>query len=261
MCSIEFSKLVSKIITELKKNEEENLDIIKDLCPYISPKDDEKVLLFSKDQLKAIDAHNDIRRLFKEDLRECLRWNEFSLLEEIIKYINSSVCKSLLSQYKQNIEYRMKLKEIYDNFEKEKCSQPEGYSEMVAIIKDKNFFEITLEEYNEIKEFTAKHCGVKSWFLSRFVETLPFYSLLIKWFVPLSVVSYMVKIATDNTDIFIGKNFVYLKISSVVVFDKRDNVRKFIDNAYVIRMYICTVHTCKCVYCITNKNILDLYCK
>ena len=59
-----FSKLVSKIITELKKNEEENLDIIKDLCPYISPKDDEKVLLFSKDQLKAVDAHNDIRRLF-----------------------------------------------------------------------------------------------------------------------------------------------------------------------------------------------------
>ena len=235
---------MSKIIIELKKNETENLDIIKDLCPHLSPEDDEKVSFFSKDQLKAIDACNDIRRMFKEHLCDCWRWNEFTFLEEIIKFINSSDCKSLLSQYRQNIEYKMKLKIIFDHCKKEKCSPPEGYSEMVAIIKDKNFFEITLEEYNEIKEFTAKHCGVKSWFLSPFVEMSPFCSVLIKWLVPLSAVSYMVRIATDNTDVFIGKNIVYLKISSIMVFDKRDNVRKFIDSMYVTYtvhryVYIC----------------------
>ena len=232
-CSIEFGKLVREIIKELQKNEEESLEAIKDICPYLSPKDDEKVLLFNKDQLKDIDDCNNIRRMFRENLRDCWRWDDFSLLEQIVKVINSNNCKSLLSQYKQSMVYTMKLQAIYECCKQQKCSLPEGYSEMVTIISDKNFYEITLKEYHELKDFTAKHCGVEPWFISPFVEASPLFSVLIKWHVPLIAVSHMIKKATENDKIFMEENFVYLKISSVIVFDKRDKV-----SLYVV--YLCS---------------------
>ena len=118
----------------------------------------------------------------------------------------------------------MKLQIIYDHCKQEKQRLPAGYTAMVAIIKNKNFYQITLEEYCQLKEFTSIHCGVESLFLSPFAEASPYSSVLLKWFVPLMAVSYMVKMATENIDVFVKENFVYLKISSVVVLDTRDNV-------------------------------------
>jgi len=200
------------------------LEIIKDLCPYLTAKDDDKVLLFNEDQLKAIDACSDLKTMFRENLRRCWRWDDFLLLEKIIQIIDSDVCKSLLSQYQQALDYKMKLQVIYDHCKQEKENLPEGYSAMVAIIKGKNFCNITLEEYSQLKEFTSKYCGIDSWFLPPFVKASSHSSVLLKWFVPLMAVSYMVKMATENIDVFVKENFVYLKISSVVVLDTRDNV-------------------------------------
>ena len=112
--SIEFSILLLKIITELEKNEKSNLEFIKDLCTYLSPKDDQTALLFSGDQLKAIDGCNDIKSLFRE-IRGCWRWDDFSLLEKIVQCIGTSDCKSLVSQYHQNLDYKMKLHMIYED--------------------------------------------------------------------------------------------------------------------------------------------------
>ena len=226
--SIEFGILLRKVIIELKKNETESLEIIKDLCPHFTAKNDKEVLLFSEAQLKAINACDDIKRMFNENLRGCFRWDDLSLLETLVKLIGSSVCKSLLCKYQQSLNYKMKLKEIYEHCREEKSSLPEGYSAMVAIIKGKNFFDITLEEYNELKEFTSKHCGVDSSFLSPFAEASPYFSMLLKWFVPLSAVSYMVKMTSCSIDLFVKKDFLYLKISSVVIFDKRNNVRTYV---------------------------------
>ena len=221
--SIEFGILVREIIRELKKNESENLEIIKDLCPYLTAKDDEKVLLFSEEQLRAIDCCSDIRRMFKENLRGCWRWDDFSLLNRIVQYVNSSVCKALLNKYKQNLNVKMRLKEICEHCKKEKCSLPDEYSAMFAIV-EKNFFEITLEEYSELKKFTSQYCGVDLPFMSPLVSAGPYSSVLFEWYIPLTAISYMVKVATSNADIFIRRGFVLLKISSAVIFDNRVNV-------------------------------------
>ena len=221
--SIEFGMLMREIVRELKKNEDESLEVIKDLCPYLTARDDKEVLLFSSDELRAIDGCSDIRRMFKENLRECWRWDDFSLLTKIVHYINSSVCKSLLNKYQQNLNYKMKLKEICEHCMQEKRDLPDGYSAMFAIV-EKNFFEITLEEFLELKDFTSRYCGVDSWFMSPLVSAGPYSSILFEWYIPLTAISYMVKVATSNTDVFIQRGFVLLKISSAMIFDKRVDV-------------------------------------
>ena len=212
-----------EIITELKKNESENLEIIKDLCPYLTAKDDEKVFLFSEEQLRAIDHCSDLRKMFRVNLRGCWRWDDFSFLHRIVQYVNSSVCKALLDKYQQNLNYKMRLQEICEYCKKEKCSLPDEYSAMFAIVK-KNFLEITLEEYSELKKFTSQHCGVDLLFMSPLVSAGPYSSVLFEWYIPLTAIAYMVKVATSNADIFIQKGFVLLKISSAVIFDNRVNV-------------------------------------
>ena len=137
--SIEFGILVREIIRELKKNESENLEIIKHLCRYLTARDDEKALLFSEEQLRAIDHCSDLRRMFKENLRGCWRWDDFTLLYKIVQYVNSSVCKALLNKYQQNLNYKMRLKEICEHCQEEKCNLPDEYSAMFAIV-EKNFF-------------------------------------------------------------------------------------------------------------------------
>ena len=222
-----------EIIKELKKNEDDNLEIIKDLCPYLTAKDDEKVSLFSTDELKAIDVCSDIRRMFKENLRECWRWDDFSFLNKIIRYINSSVCKSLLDKYQQSLCYKMKLKEICEHYKQAKKDLPDGYSAMFAIV-EKNFVEITLKEYLELKNFTSRYCGVDPMFMSPFVSAGPYSSIMFEWFIPLTAISYMVKVATSNADIFIQEGFVLLKISSAMIFDRRADVS--------------SIHLCICLY-------------
>ena len=215
--------LMREIIRELKKNENESLEVIKDLCPYLTARDDEKVLLFSADELRAIDGCSDIRRMFKENLRECWRWDDFSLLTKLVQYINSSVCKSLLNKYQQSLNYKMKLKEICEHRRQEKRDLPDGYSAMFAIV-EKNFFEITLEEFLELKDFISRYCGVEPWFMSPVVNAGPYSSILFEWYIPLTAISYMVKVATSNTDVFIQRSFVLLKISSAMIFDRRVDV-------------------------------------
>ena len=222
--SIEFGILLMKIIRELLKNESENLEIIKDLCPYLTPKNDKTVFLFNTEQLKGISECNNLKTMFQENLRGCWRWDDFSLLKKLVNLFESSVCKELLQQYEQALDCAMKLQAIYEHCKQDNNELPEGYAKMVVIIKDKNFLDITLEEYQILKEFTAQHCEIPSYFLSPFTQASK-SSLLLEWFVPLTAVSYMIEKATNNSDFFVKEGFVYLEISSNMIFDNSDNVR------------------------------------
>ena len=94
---------------------------------------------------------------------------------------------------------------------------------MFAIV-DKNFFEITLEEYTKLKEFTAQYCGVEPIFMSPFTKATTQSSVFFEWAIPRTAVSYMAKVAATNTDIFIEEGFMVLQIASSVIFDTRKNV-------------------------------------
>ena len=223
--SAEFSILLVSIMKELEKNEVENLKTIKNMCAFLTVNDNSDALLFNEDQHDNIKACNDINVLFTKHLRGCWRWDDFSLLKAIIQYLGSDKCEELLSQYESKICYKMKLQDIYEQCMRDNLAIPTGFDEMVAIVSNKIFSRITKEEYDELKQFVAKHLGVKEYVI------YPFYkmgesSLLLEWSIPSTAVSHIVEAATRNSFMFIINAFVYLRVSTKVIVDrrKRENV-------------------------------------
>ena len=96
---------------------------------------------------------------------------------------------------------------------------------MVAIIDKKIFSSITKEEYDELKQFISQHCGVEPYVMSPFSKASPFSSVVFEWFIPVSAVPYMIETTKTNVIMFTKGMFLYLKISSTVIFDLRENVR------------------------------------
>jgi len=244
--SNDFSILMASVIKELKKNESENLEIIKDICSYLPTKDNPDVLLFNEEELKAIIACNQIRVLFRQHLRGCWRWDEFSILKAIIQHLDSDICEKLLSQYELKFYCQMKLEEIYEQCKEDKLDIPRGYHRLVAVVRNKIFSRITKDEYDELKGFIAENCGVNE------CTIFPFYkaaesSLRLEWSIPSTAISLMVKTATRNFFKFIMNSFVYLRISTKVIIDRRkfNNVRMYCTNAILINVTVlCTyVHT------------------
>ena len=208
---------------QLQQNEAENLDFIQGMCSHLTidvNEENSDVLLFNDDQLDAICKCGTVRILFRTKLRHCWRWDDFSLLKAIVQAVGSLACVSLLEQYEQKLDSKMKLQEIFDFCVQEVCSLPEGYEEMVAIISNKLFYQITKEEYEKIKQFTSEHCRVKPYVLLPF-KRVSSSSLLVVWPIPSTAVSYMIYMATTNVDSFMNKSFIYLKISTSVIIDQR----------------------------------------
>ena len=232
--SFEFAKLVEKIISELEKNEKYNLDYIIKICGHLSVEDDPAVLLFNGSQLEAIKYCNDLRALFVE-LRHFWRWDNLSLLEEIVQSVGSEFCKLFLSEYRQNLDYKMELRKIYDHFQKEKCL-PDGYTSVFAE-PGRAYCEIALDGYSELMQFTSQCCGVKQMFMLPFARPLSDSSVLFEWFIPLKIISYMIKKATDNISTFTQKGFVFLKIDSTEIFDLRIK-SVHVSNGYIYRIKI-----------------------
>ena len=220
--SIEFGIFVNKIINQLQENEVENLKLITDMCSVLTIESDEEnsdVLLFNHNQLVAIRQCDTIRTLFTTKLRHCWRWDDFSLLKDIIQAVGCPTCELLLNQYEQKLDSQMKLKEIYESCVQGGCHLPEEYEKMVAIIRNKQFHKITKEEYDEIKQFTSEYCGVKPYVLLPFAKASS-SSLLIVWLIPSTAVPVMIYMATANVNSFVKKSFVFLQISSSIIVDK-----------------------------------------
>ena len=224
MASTEFGFLLSNIIKELSKNEGENLEQIKDVCSCLTINDDSSALLFNEDQQEEINACGNIRTLFRKNLRPCWRWDDFAILKKLVQSLDSTDhCVELIHQYEMKIYSEIKLQDIHEHCKQESKDLPEGYHKMVAIVKNRSFFHITFGEYKELKEFILQHCKVEPYVISPF-DGLGFGSLLLEWFVPLTAVPHMIEMATMNANVFIEQNFMFLKISSKIIFDKRDNV-------------------------------------
>jgi len=221
--SAEFGILMSKIIRELQQNEDDNLDTIKCICCFLTISDNSNALLFTDDQREAIEACDKVRTLFTDKLCNCWKWNDISSLKIIIQSLDSDVCMSLIDQYEKKIDAQMKLEEIYVHCGKEKQSLPQGYDKMVAIVNNKMFSTITKGEHDKLKQFISRHCGVEPYVMSP-SKVLQYSSVLLEWLIPVTAVSHMVEVSQRNVAHFSLESFIFLKISSIVIFDYRSNV-------------------------------------
>ena len=223
--STEFGILMSKIIMELQQNEDDNLEAIKSICCFLTISgQDSDTLLFNDDQREAIEACGRIRTLFRDKLRHCWKWNDISSLKMIIQSLNeSNTCLGMIDQYERKINAQMKLKEIYLNCEQKNQTLPQGYDKMVAIVKNKMFLTITKEEHEKLKQFVSRYCGVMPYVITP-SRVAHYNSVSLEWLIPITAVSYMIEVSQRNADEFTMEGFVYLKISSTVIFDYRSNV-------------------------------------
>ncbi|XP_065902347.1 uncharacterized protein [Dysidea avara] len=218
----EFAILMAKLIKELQHNEHENLEDIKSICSFLTIGRNSDKPLFNDDQHKAIEACKELKTLFRNAFRHCWKWNNITTLKMIIQSLDSDKCMELIDQYENKIDARMKLEHIYEHYKKEDLTPPEEYHKMVAIISNKVFSTITKEEYDDLRQFTAEYCGVYPCVMS-LSNVSPFNSLLLEWFISSNAVQYMVEISKRNVVNFTNAAFVFLKISSTVIFDHRSN--------------------------------------
>ena len=177
--------------------------------------------MFSGEQLEEIDACSNIGGVFRK-LRVYLRRDDHLILSAIVKSLDSAECKELLEKFECKIDCQMKLEQIFEECRKQKQKIPKRFDKMVAIV-NKEYSQITKKEYDKLKQFIAKHCGVKSYVLSPFWNMSP-SSLLLEWLVPSTAITYMVETATKHKHIFINESFVFLQITTTITIETSPEV-------------------------------------
>ena len=221
--SAEFAILLQQILKELKKNENDNLELLKIMSSTLTVKNKSGVRMFSDSELEGIYACDNINTLLVVKLRHCYRWDDHSMLTLLMKNINSQECLKLLQLFEFKMYSQIKLQQICEQLSEGSSRIPDCYDKMIAIV-DKIFSDITKEEYDELKQFISQHCGVEPYVMTPFSKASPFSSIVIEWSIPINPVSYMIRTANRNAHVFTKEIFVYLKISSTVIFDHRDIV-------------------------------------
>ena len=206
------------------ENERENLRLLKRTSSTLTVKDKSDVRMFSDAEVEGIYACNDIEVLLVVKLRHCYRWDDHSMLNALMGKIKSKKCLKLLQLFESKTYSKIKLQQMSMQVLQDSTPFPDNYHKMVAIV-DKIFSDITKEEYDELKQFISQHCGVESYVISPFSKASPFSSIVFEWFIPVSAVPYMIATVKNNVHKFTKTMFLYLKISSEVIFDHRENVR------------------------------------
>jgi len=211
-------------LKELKKNENDNLELLKTVSSTLTVREKGDVRMFSDNEVEGIYACNNISVLLMIKLRHCYRWDDHSMLTLLMSSLNATESLRLLHLFETKIYSKMKLQQIHEHCLQERNSFPEGYDKMIAII-NRIFSSVTKEEYDELKQFISQHCGIEPYVMSPFSKVSPFNSIVIEWYIPVNAVSKMIKTAKCNIRSFTKERFLHLKISSSVIFDHRDNVR------------------------------------
>ena len=209
---------------ELEKNETKNLRRLKAISSSLTIQNNSKVHVFTDTKLKEIQACNKIDILLIDKLRHCYRWDDCSILTVLMSSIKSTKCLKLIKNFEVKVNSKMKLQQIYD----EHCKQPgfkmtKEYHKIIAIVNDRLFSDITLEEYHVLKHFVSEQSGVEDYVISPFTKASS-SSVILEWYIPVTAVGHMIKIALRNKRIFFKNCFVYMKISSSVILDCRNIV-------------------------------------
>ena len=130
---------------------------------------------------------------------------------------------SLLRNFEVKVNSEIKLQQIYEYCKQKSFEFSAEYHKIVAIVDDKIFSEITMKEYEILKHFVSEQCGVEDYIISP-VTKIAVSSLILEWYIPVTAVAHMIKIASSNKVNFIKNCFLYLKISSTLILECRDTV-------------------------------------
>ena len=241
--SVEFGILLDEIVQELEKDEARNLRTLKTVSSALTVQKNSNVHVFTGRQLEEIRACNDINTLLIYKLRHCYRWDDLSMLNKLMSSIKSKRSLSLLKNFEVKMNSKMKLQQIYEHCKNSGVTFSEDYHKLVAIVENKIFSDITLDEYSKLRHFVSEQYGVEDYAISPFIKASS-SSLKLEWYIPVTAVAHMTKKAVHNKKKFTAKNFVYLKISSTVILDEvsvRIYCIKCVDNDCTYHSYVHSV--------------------
>ena len=221
--SMEFGLLVDEIIEELEKNKSSNLRKLKTISSTLTVHKNSDIHVFNDRQLEEIQACNDIHTILTHKLRHCYRWDDCSMLYMLMLSVNSASCQRLIKNFEVKVNSKIKLHQIYEHCKQKGFVCSEQCQKIVAIVDDRIFSDITLEEYYVLKRFVSEQCGVEDYVISPFIKASS-SSLALEWYIPVTAVAHMIEIASNNEGNFVENCFVYLSISSSVILDYRDIV-------------------------------------
>ena len=181
--SVEFGILLAEIVKVLEEDESTNLLLLQSISSTLTIQNNSEVHIFNHKQLEEIQTCN-IRTLLTINLRHCYRWDDFEMLIRLMSAINSEKCVNLLETFKVKVDGEMKLKQIDEHCKQNELYFSKEYHKMFAIV-NKDCFKITKEEYDELKYFISKQCGVEAYILSPLTQASP-SSLISEWYIPLT---------------------------------------------------------------------------
>ena len=184
--SIEFGILLNDIIEELEKNEISNLRKLKTISSTLTVHKNSKIRVFNDRQMEEIQACNDIYTILTYKLRHCYRWDDCSMLYKLMLSVNSTSCLSLIKSFEVKVNSEMKLQQIYEHCKQKGFEFSEEYHKIVAVVNDKIFSDITLEEYHVLKHFVSEQCGVEDYVISPFIKASS-SSLILQWYIPFKI--------------------------------------------------------------------------
>ena len=242
--SVEFGILLNEIVKELEKNKVENLHMLQTISAALTIQKNSKVHVFTDKQLEEIGACDSIRILLIYKLRHCYRWDDFTMLTKLMSKLEAKDCLNLLENFKVKVNSEMKLQQIYEHCKQKSVKFSAEYHKIVAIVDDKIFSKITKEEYDVLKHFVSEQCSVEDYVISP-VTKITVSSLILEWYIPVTAVAHMIKIALNNKENFTKNCFVYLKISSTLIFDHRNIVSTWLYYNMVTRPAKIN-HACSC---------------
>lgn len=227
--SAQFSSLVRTVESVLDKSYK-NLETCKRFCLDLTISDNSDVLLFNNNQLKKIKECTSFRELF-ELLRQHWNWKEYCILEHIISQSESKEAKDELEKYKKAMSSYCGLQLIADNFSPNEL--PIEYVKM-AIIVEKPYKELTLEQFVELRDFIFKQMDVRPYIAHPFIKFL-YSSLHMEWYILQQAVPHMIKMSCKNIKRFKKYSIVHIQIGEETVLDNY-TVNKV---NHTVCMYVC----------------------
>ena len=218
---------MSAIRTILEENCKDKLEACKELCSNLTISGHSDILLFDDDQITKINQCVSFQQLFTV-LRKNWNWEEYSILKGIIAKSGSKEAKDELDKFQRLMGSYWGMKLI-----SEKCSPkelPENYFKL-CITVEQTYNYLTLQDYDELRNFIFQHLDVKSYIALPFIKFL-FSSLHLEWYVPMQAVSHIIKMVHQNKKVLIQNSIVMIKIRDKTILDAQrellstDNTRQ-----------------------------------
>ena len=209
------------------------MEACKELCFYWKASDNANITLFNTEKKSEIDNCKDFRELF-EIVSLHISWDEHSILTQIIDECNSDEAKEEFTKYKRKRAICKSL-EIISSTE---SHPPPGFEKFCVII-DKPYMQLTVEKYEETKEFIFKNLDTNCYCTNAYIRVL-YDSLHLEWHVTTQATPHMIKIALKQQTFFEKHRFVFMKIGNEVIIDvytEQTLAVSFIFYVYIVLLF------------------------